>query len=58
MDKLIKERTKEVLEKIDKPKEFTKVLQELLKSYVDKDATKNYHIGIWVQFYLTLMGVK
>ncbi|MBU1153308.1 DNA alkylation repair protein [bacterium] len=31
-----------MLEKADKPKEFTKGLQELLNSYVDKEATKNY----------------
>lgn len=43
MDKtLIQKRTKEVIEKVDKPKEFTKGLQELLKSSVDRDATKNY----------------
>ena len=27
---------------MEKPKEFTRGLQELLKSYVDRDATKNY----------------
>ena len=43
MDKSqIQERTRKLLEKTDKPKEFTKGLQELLKSYVDRDATKNY----------------
>ena len=43
MDKSqIQKGTKELLEKVDKPKEFTKGLQELLKSYVDIDATKNY----------------
>jgi 3-methyladenine DNA glycosylase AlkD len=43
MDKSqIQERTKKLLEKVDKPEEFTKGLQELLKSYVDRDATKNY----------------
>ena len=43
MDKSqIQERTKELLEKAEKPKEFTRGLQELLESYVDKDATKNY----------------
>jgi len=43
MDKtLLQKRTKELLEKADKPREFTKNLQELLKSYIDKDATKNY----------------
>jgi len=31
-----------VLEKADKPKEFTRVLQKLLKSYADREATKNY----------------
>jgi len=38
----IQEKTKKLLEKADKPKEFTKELQELLKSYVNKEATKNY----------------
>ena len=43
MDKSqIQKRTKELLEKTDKPKVFTARLQELLKSYVDRDATKNY----------------
>jgi len=43
MDKSqIQERTKKLLEKIDKPKEFTRGLQKLLKSYVDREATKNY----------------
>ncbi|HDK26944.1 MAG TPA: DNA alkylation repair protein [Candidatus Atribacteria bacterium] len=43
MDKSqIQKRTKKLLEKIDKPKEFTKGLQELLKLYVDREATKNY----------------
>jgi len=43
MDKSqIQKRTKELLEKADKPKEFTKGLQGLLNSYVDRDATKNY----------------
>ncbi|RCV65742.1 3-methyladenine DNA glycosylase AlkD [Methanophagales archaeon] len=43
MDKSeIQNRTKELLEKTEKPKEFTNGLQELLKSYVDIDATKNY----------------
>ncbi len=43
MDKSqIQKRTKELLEKAEKPKEFIKGLQELLKSYVDRDATKNY----------------
>ena len=43
MDKSqIQERTKKLLEKTDKPKEFTRGLQELLKSYVDREATKNY----------------
>ena len=41
MDKSkIQERTKKLLEKIDKPKEFTRGLQKLLKSYVDREATK------------------
>jgi len=43
MDKpQIQERTKKLLEKAEKQEEFTKGLQELLKSYVDRDATKNY----------------
>ncbi|MBU4227797.1 DNA alkylation repair protein [bacterium] len=43
MDKSqIQEGTKKLLEKAEKPEEFTKGLQELLKSYVDRDATKNY----------------
>ncbi len=43
MDKtLIQSKTKELLEKAEKPTEFTKGLQELLKSHVDRDATKNY----------------
>jgi ribosomal protein L7Ae-like RNA K-turn-binding protein len=43
MDKSqIQKRTKKLLEKAEKPKEFTKGLQELLKSHVDRDATKNY----------------
>jgi len=43
MDKSqIQTRTKELLERVEKPKEFIKGLQELLKSYVDKEATKNY----------------
>jgi 3-methyladenine DNA glycosylase AlkC len=43
MDKSqIQERTKKLLEKAEKPEEFTEGLQELLKSYVDRVATKNY----------------
>ncbi len=43
MDKSqIQERIKKLLEKAEKPKEFTEGLQELLKSYVDREATKNY----------------
>jgi len=43
MDKaLIQKRTKELLEKVGKPDEFKKELQELLESFVDEDATKNY----------------
>ncbi len=43
MDKpQIQERTKKLLEKAEKPKEFKKGLQELLKFYVDRAATKNY----------------
>ena len=39
---LIQNRTREVLGKADKPKDFTKELQEFLKSFVDREATKNY----------------
>jgi 3-methyladenine DNA glycosylase AlkD len=43
MDKSqIQDKTKKLLEKTEAPKEFTKGLQELLKSYVDRAATKNY----------------
>ncbi|MFH1684328.1 MAG: DNA alkylation repair protein [Candidatus Margulisiibacteriota bacterium] len=43
MDKSqIQERIKKLLEKAETPKEFTRGLQELLKSNVDRDATKNY----------------
>jgi len=43
MDKSqIQKRTEALLEKAEQPKEFTRGLQELLKSYVDRDATKNY----------------
>ena len=43
MDKSqIQERTKKLFEKVEKPEEFTKGFQELLKSYVNKEATKNY----------------
>ena len=43
MDKSqIQEKTNKLLEKSEEPKEFTKELQELLKSYIDRDATKNY----------------
>jgi hypothetical protein len=43
MDKSqIQKRTKVLLEKSEKPKEFIKGLQDLLKSYIDKEATKNY----------------
>jgi hypothetical protein len=43
MDKSqIQEKIKKLLKKADKPKEFTKELQEILKCYVDKEATKNY----------------
>ena len=43
MNKLqIQKRTGKLLEKVNKPKEFTRGLQELLKSYVDREATKNY----------------
>jgi 3-methyladenine DNA glycosylase AlkD len=43
MDKSqIQEKTKKLLGKTEEPKEFIKALQELLKSYMDIDATKNY----------------
>jgi 3-methyladenine DNA glycosylase AlkD len=43
MDKSqIQKRTKKLLKKGKNTKEFTRGLQELLKSYVDKEATKNY----------------
>jgi 3-methyladenine DNA glycosylase AlkD len=43
MDKSqIQKRIQELLEKAKNPEEFTRGLQELLKSYVDRDATKNY----------------
>jgi len=43
MDKpQIRERTKELLEKADEAEEFTEGLQELLKSFADEKATKNY----------------
>ncbi|MEA2005194.1 MAG: DNA alkylation repair protein [Acidobacteriota bacterium] len=43
MDKSqIQERTKKLLEKVETPEEFTKEFRELLKSYVDREATKNY----------------
>jgi len=43
MDKsLIQRKTKETLELVDKPEEFTKALQELLQVLVDTEATKNY----------------
>ncbi|HEC91483.1 MAG TPA: DNA alkylation repair protein [Candidatus Atribacteria bacterium] len=43
MDKSqIQKRTKEVLKEVDRPKKLIKELQELFKSYVDKEATKNY----------------
>ncbi|NOR77255.1 MAG: hypothetical protein GQ523_02230 [Methanophagales archaeon] len=38
----IQKGTKELLEKAEKPKEFTRGLEELLKSLVDEKATKNY----------------
>lgn len=38
----IQEGTKRLLEKSEKPKEFRKRLQELVKSFMNKDATKNY----------------
>lgn len=43
MDKaVIQNKTKELLKKVDKSKEFTKGLQILFKSNIDLDATKNY----------------
>ena len=43
MDKSqIQKRTKELLEKAEQPKEFTRGLQELFVSCVDEEATKNY----------------
>jgi len=42
MVSFIQIRTKEVLERVDKPEEFTKGLQELLESFVDEEATRNY----------------
>ena len=43
MDKSkIQKETKELLEQAKKPEEFIKNFQELLKSYVDRGATKNY----------------
>ncbi len=39
---LIQERTKEVLEKASMPEEFTKGLQQILESFVDEEATRNY----------------
>lgn len=42
MDKpQLQKRTKELLTKLEKSKEFVSGLQILLKSYVDKEATKN-----------------
>ena len=43
MDKTpIQKRIKVVLKKVDEPKEFIIELQEFLKSFVDKEATRNY----------------
>ena len=43
MDKaIIRKRTRETLEKADKPGEFTEGLQELLRSLIDREATRNY----------------
>ena len=43
MDKSqIQEKTRKLLENVDKPNKLIKNLQELLKLCVDKDATKNY----------------
>ena len=36
----IQEKTKKLFEKADKPKEFTKELQETSKSYADKETKK------------------
>jgi len=38
----IQKKTKKLLEKVENSKEFAKRLQELLKFYVDREATKNY----------------
>lgn len=43
MDKaLIQKRTREALEKADRPKEFTEGLRELFQIFVDREATRNY----------------
>ncbi len=43
MDKTsVQNKTKELLEKANRPREFIKGLQELFKSLIDKEATKNY----------------
>jgi 3-methyladenine DNA glycosylase AlkD len=39
---LIQRRTKETLERVDQPEEFTKGLQELFQVLVDREATSNY----------------
>lgn len=38
----IRQRTKDLLEKVDQPEEFIKEIQELLQDCVDEEATKNY----------------
>ncbi|MFZ2070337.1 MAG: hypothetical protein WAV32_01775 [Halobacteriota archaeon] len=40
--RLIREQSVELVKKLNEPEEFTKGLQELLKSYVDREATKIY----------------
>lgn len=43
MDKaLIKRRTEDILEKTESPEDFTRGLQELFQTLVDRDATRNY----------------
>ena len=39
---LVQRRTRETLERVDEPKEFTRGLQELFQVLVDREATKNY----------------
>jgi 3-methyladenine DNA glycosylase AlkD len=39
---VIRNRTKEVLETVNRPEDFIRNLQELLRAYADEEATKNY----------------